>query len=70
MGIIIDIVGSLVKVGMEAYQTSQLNEAEALAKLDAALINSRAKVHEALQRLGDARADADAILKAAIAARR
>lgn len=69
MSVIIEIIGGLVRVGMEAYDASKQNEAEALSKLDAALIGARAHVKKALADLDAARAGADAKIAAAIKAR-
>ena len=59
MSLIFDIVGGLVNVGMQAYQMSQANEAEALAMLEQALATSAAKVKQAISELDAARKLAD-----------
>lgn len=64
MNLILDIIGGVVKVGLEAYQASQLNEAQALAMMDATLAASRVRVKQALDALNDARRAADAKLAA------
>lgn len=69
MNVIVEIIGGLVRVGMEAYEASKENEAAALSKLDAALIGARAHIKQALADLDAARAGADAKLDAAIKAR-
>jgi hypothetical protein len=64
MNLIIDIIGGVVKVGMEAYQASQVNEAQALVMLDAAFASSRVRIKQALEVLNDARNAADAKIAA------
>ena len=64
MSVILELVGGLVSVGMEAYRVSQVNEAQALRMLEEALVGSRAKVRAALEELDKARADADKTIEA------
>lgn len=60
MNMIVDLIGGLVSAGVQAYQISQANEAEALARLHQALMVSAERVKAELARLEDARAAADA----------
>lgn len=60
LAIIADIVAGVVRVGMNAYSTAQLDEAKALAALDAALAGSRLRVSAVLAQLDEARRVADA----------
>ena len=64
MNLILDIVTSIIKVGMEAYNASQMNEAQALVLLDATLAASRVRIKQALDALDAARRAADAKIAA------
>jgi RecA-family ATPase len=64
VNLILDIVTSIIKVGMEAYNASQMNEAQALVLLDATLAASRVRIKQALDALDAARRAADAKIAA------
>lgn len=64
MSVILELVGGLVSVGMEAYRVSQANEAQALRMLQESLAASASKVRAALEKLDKARGEADATIEA------